>query len=82
MAKKLIIDPGYLAKNPTSFTLIRQPGQKSKKISVGGETMVTLPAGAGGPEQKVRVPGPTQADLEILFKQGCSYVIEVEDQAK
>lgn len=79
MAKKLIIDPKFLERNPTAFTVIR--GKSPKRVALHGECVVEVPESIGGPTKKVTVPAPTQADLAELHKLGVSYVIEVDEAA-
>lgn len=80
MAKKYGIDPKYLAKHPSSFTVVMIPGAKPKRVAIG-DGNITVPAGIGGPEQKLTIPNPTQQELKILFEAGVSYVIEIDEQA-
>lgn len=82
MAKKLIVDPEYLKKHPTMFTVIRVKGGKPKRVALHGECTIEVPAGAGGPGEKIRVPAPTQADLDYLFGLGHKAVIEDTSPAK
>lgn len=76
--KKLQIDPAFLVKSPTAFTVIVHKGQPPKRIALHGETRVTLPGGAGGPAELVTIPAPTQADLQYLKNLGHPAVIEVD----
>lgn len=76
MAKKLIVDPEYLKKHPTMFTVIRVKGGKPKRVALHGECIIEVPAGAGGPAEKIRVPAPTHGDLDYLFGIGHPAVIE------
>lgn len=78
MAKKFIIDPKYLERNPVAFTIVR--GKVPKRVALHGETVVDVPQGIGGPTKKVTVPAPTQADLAALFEAGNTYVLEVSDE--
>ena len=75
MAKKYGIDPKYLAKHPSSFTLV--PGT-TKRIAIG-DGNITVPAGIRGPEQNLTIPSPTQQELKLLFEAGTSYVIEIDE---
>lgn len=75
MAKTYGIDPKYLAKYPSSFTLV--PGT-TKRIAIG-DGNITVPAGIQGPEQKLTIPNPTQQELKILFEAGTSYVLEIDE---
>jgi hypothetical protein len=77
MAKKLIIDPKFLERNPVAFTVIR--GKPPKRVSLHGECVIDVPESIGGPTKKVTVPAPTQADLAVLHGLGVGYVIEVSD---
>jgi len=77
MAKKFIIDPKFLERNPTHFTVIR--GKSPKRVALHGECVVEVPESIGGPTKKVTVPAPTQADLAELLKSGATYVIEVDE---
>ena len=79
MAKKFIIDPKFLERNPVAFTVIR--GKPPKRVALHGECVVEVPESIGGPTKKVTVPAPTQADLAILHANGAVYVIEAEDGA-
>lgn len=79
MAKKFIIDPKFLERNPASFTVVRS--KPPKRVALHGECVVEVPESIGGPTKKVTVPAPTQEDLTILHKYGATYVIEVEDSA-
>lgn len=77
MAKKYGIDPKYLAKHKSSFTLV--PGT-TKRIAIG-DGNITVPAGIRGPEQNLTIPNPTQQELKLLFEAGTSYVIEIDEPA-
>lgn len=79
MAKKLIVDPKFLERNPTAFTVVR--GKPPKRVALHGECVVEVPEGIGGPTKKVTVPAPTQEDLAVLQKHGAVYVIEVDESA-
>lgn len=79
---KLTVDPDYLKKHQTMFTIIRVKGGKPKRVALHGECTIELPAGAGGPAEKIKVPAPTQADLDYLFGLGHPAVIEDKSPAK
>lgn len=79
MAKKLIVDPKFLERNPVAFTVVR--GKPPKRVALHGECVVEVPEGIGGPTKKVTVPAPTQSDLAALHANGAVYVIEVDDTA-
>lgn len=80
MVKKYGIDPKYLEKHPSSFTVVMIPGAKPKRVAIG-DGNITVPAGIRGPEQKLKIPNPTQQELKILFEAGVSYVIEIDEPA-
>lgn len=77
MAKKLIVDPKFLQRNPVAFTVV--DSVPPKRVALHGECVIETEDSAGGPAKKVTVPAPTQSDLQALFDQGCTYVIEVQD---
>lgn len=77
---KLIVDPNFLAKNPTAFTVIRNGnGAAPTRVALHGECTVELPAGPNGPARKVAYQGPTQENLRKLKEQGHKYVIEASE---
>lgn len=77
MAKKLIVDPAYLAKHAAAFTTVGTP---PKRVALHGECTVELPASVNGPAKKVFVPAPTQAELAVLKSAGHKYIIEIQDE--
>lgn len=72
----------YLKKHPTLFTVIRIKGGKPKRVALHGDCTIEVPAGAGGPAQKIHVPAPSQSDLEYLFSIKHPAVIEVAEEDK
>lgn len=73
-----IVDPGYLKKHHTAFTVVLN-GPNPKRVALHGECTVTKPAGAGGPPQSITVPAPNNAELEWLFKAGHEAIIQVQE---
>lgn len=75
---KYMVNPEYLKKHHTAFTVVLN-GDRPKRVALHGECTVPKPAGAGGPPQSITVPAPNNAELEWLFKAGHEAIIQVQE---
>jgi len=80
LMSKYTVDPKLIKSGKSVFAVIRGP--KPKRVALHGDCEIELPAGAGGPAQKLRVPAPNAAELKTLFDQGVKYVIEAPEDEK